>query len=299
MSADRAARTVLAPRCPHCGRRLPELPSGYARCRRRVCPGYSYIWAGDQRRKLFENLQAYADSAPVDRKQLVLQTAVTAPGVAVLPWDADHCSAMGPHHHTGDLGCRAAPLLAASWNASAPERWRDLHRVVYVRCRREGLAPWMLVRVWELQHRGVLHVHPVLAFTTAIEQRSARRYVQLLAELSPRYGFGFVERKIAPMPAGAAAAYLSSYFIGGRGRKAKLEESVRHAGMPRSIIHVSHRLTGATGCTMRRLRRLRFLYVRGGFVLCPDETYHRVDLFEGHPCGHGYRRVQEAPVAAP
>ena len=43
--------------CPHCMRWLPPL---VRRCRRRKCPGYSPLWAGDQRRKLFVNLTAYA-----------------------------------------------------------------------------------------------------------------------------------------------------------------------------------------------------------------------------------------------
>jgi len=37
--------------------------------------------------------------------------------------------------------------------------------------------------------------------------------------------------------------------------------------MPRSIVHVSSRLTQATGCTMRELRFRRFIWrVAGGFV---------------------------------
>jgi hypothetical protein len=146
-----------------------------------------------------------------------------------------------------------------------------------------------------------LHVHPVLAFTTATEQAAARRYVFLLSQLAPAYGFGYVERQIKPMRAEAAAAYLSAYFIGGRGKKASLEQSVRYRGMPRSIIHVSHQLTAGTGCTMRRLRRLRFLHVRGGFELCVGDSHHLVDLYEGHPtlCGIRKLRPQEAPCAAP
>jgi hypothetical protein len=41
----------------------------------------------------------------------------------------------------------------------------------------------MLARVFEMQHRGVLHVHPVLAYGTYAERRTADRYLDLVNEL--------------------------------------------------------------------------------------------------------------------
>jgi len=121
--------------------------------------------------------------------------------------------------------------------------------------------------VWEEQRRGVLHVHPVFAFSTPAEKTAARTYMRHLAELAPRYGFGNVERKLRPMEAKAAAAYLSSYFVTGRKGKEALQNSVRSRAMPRSIVHLSARLTQATGCTMRELRFRRFVWrVAGGLV---------------------------------
>jgi hypothetical protein len=125
----------------------------------------------------------------------------------------------------------------------------------------------MVARVWEMQMRGVLHVHPVLAHATARQMVGARCYVQRLAELAPQYGFGFVERKIKPQPAVNAAAYLSSYFVQGRRGKATLWESVRSAEMPRYIVHVSVRLTQETGGTMRLLRFGRYVWVLWGVGL--------------------------------
>jgi hypothetical protein len=262
-------------RCPHCGRPLPE---PLTRCRRRSCPGYAPLWAGDQRRKLFVNLGHYAEVQPVDRKPSVVLLTVTAPGADALPWDEHHCRGLGEHRHSGTLGCRVRSSPARDWNAAAAGRWRDLHRAAYVRCRREGLRPHLLTRVWEMQHRGVLHVHPVLAFTTPGDRRAARRYVAHLAELAPSFGFGFVDRKLQPMHARAAAAYLSAYFVTGRREKAQLHQSVMHPAMPRSIVHVSTRLTRATGCTMRRLRLHRFVHVRWGkSPLCVGDTWHVLD----------------------
>jgi hypothetical protein len=258
----RRARSVggvgVVRHCRGCGRRL----YGPGRlCRSRRCPEYGLIWAGDQRQKLFRNLE-------VVHGEIVLG-AVTAPGARELPWDERACSGLGEHEHSGSRGCRVDGIAAREWNESAPGRWRRLHRRAYQdtvkRCGRESV--WMVARVWEMQTRGVLHVHPVLALVTARQRAGARRYVRRLAELAPQYGFGFVERNVKPQPAVNAAAYLSSYFVKGRRGKATLWESVRSAAMPRSIVHVSVRLTQETGCTMRLLRFGRYVWVLWGVGL--------------------------------
>jgi hypothetical protein len=118
----------------------------------------------------------------------------------------------------------------------------------------------MLVRAFERQHRGVLHVHPVLAFTRPEERRAAHLYTGALSELSHHYGFGFTERRLRPISRRGAAAYLSAYFVTGKSGKETLQESVRSPDMPRSIIHVSVELTQRTGVTMRELRFRRFVH---------------------------------------
>lgn len=254
-------------RCRACGRRL------FGRsdvCRSRKCPEYSRVWAGDQRRKLFANLEAYGGE--------VLMSAVTAPGADALPWDEPRCAALGPHVHSGMLGCRVVGWAAEEWNRTAPERWRRLHRRAYqetVRKTGPGSVR-LLARVWEIQSRGVLHVHPVLGYGSALEMAGARAYLRRLAELAPRYGFGFVDHnpaKVKPHPAAGAAAYLSSYFVKGRGRKAALWESVTSGAMPVSIIHVSTKLTQQTRCTMRNLRLRRGLFVVWGGQVSLEETH--------------------------
>jgi hypothetical protein len=238
--------------CRGCGRKL--FGPGKL-CRSRRCPEYGLIWAGDQRQKLFRNLEAVPGE--------ILLGAVTAPGAGDLPWDERACGQLEDHEHAGHLGCRVLEAKAREWNESAPGRWRRLHRRAYQdtvkRCGRGSV--WLVARVWEMQTRGVLHVHPVLAYGTALQRAGARCYVERLAELAAHYGFGFVERKVKPQPAVNAAAYLSSYFVKGRRGKAALWESARSEAMPRSIVHVSVRLTQETGCTMRLLRFARFVWV--------------------------------------
>jgi hypothetical protein len=212
------------------------------------------VWAGDQRQKLFRNLEVL----PGD----ILLSAVTAPGVGCLPWDERVCAGLGEHEHSGKLGCRVQESAAARWNREALGRWRRLHRRAYQdTVKRLGRGSVFLVaRVWEVQARGVLHVHPVLAYGTARQMTGARAYLGRLAELAPQYGFGFVERKVKPQQAVNAAAYLSSYFVKGKRGKQALWESVQSPAMPRSIIHVSIRLTQKTGCTMRTLRLKRAVF---------------------------------------
>jgi len=65
---------------------------------------------------------------------------------------------------------------------------------------------------------------------------------------------------VKPQQAVNAAAYLSSYFVKGKRGKQALWESVQSPAMPRSIIHVSTRLTQETGCTMRTLRLRRAVF---------------------------------------
>jgi hypothetical protein len=255
-----ASGSDARPNCQHCGRFIPH---PLRRCRRRQCPGYASIWAGDQRQKLFGNLNAYADQVPAGIKApRVLVSAATAPGVGGgMEWDEHHCADLGPHEHSGKLGCRVRHSQSARWNESAPARWRELHGEAYRRCVREGLKPWLLVRVWEMQKRGLLHAHPVLAYSTPRERAGADRYLEHLDALRGRYGFGFIERKQRVRDPRAAAAYLSSYFINGKGNKISLEESVQSNWLPRSIIHVSAALTQRSRITMRTLRLRRYAWV--------------------------------------
>ena len=178
-----------------------------------------------------------------------------------MAWDEFHCRKLGPHQHSGAHGCRARSDLCASWNGDAAVRWRDMHRAAYQACRRRNLRPRLLVRVWELQKRGLLHVHPVLGYSTLAEKRAADRYLREINRLRGHYGFGYVERKHRVREPRAAAAYLASYFVTDRRDKATLEESVRSGQMPRSIVHVSQQLTQTSRVTMRALRLRRFAWV--------------------------------------
>jgi hypothetical protein len=257
-------------RCFHrcsCGRVIPE---GVRRCSSRTCPEYAPTWARDTRRRLLENLR------PV---RLSVMFSVTAPGRDVLPFDPRLCSHTANVRCGGPIGCRVYREAADAFNHKAGEWWSQLHRVAKTRAdRATGMKGKLLVRVWEKQKRGVAHLHGVVSVATPAERVWAKAYVTALDELAPRYGFGFVDGwdKISRKfwPGDQAGAYLSSYFVSGRGKKASITENVLDPNLPRLVVFVGRDLTRATGCTMRNLRLARRLWAsREGLIEKPDFTY--------------------------
>ena len=96
--------------------------------------------------------------------------------------------------------------------------------------------------------------------------------------MAPRYGFGFVDgwHKVGRKfwPGVQAAAYLSSHFAGGRGRKMAITENVLAGDLPRLVVLVGCDLTSETGCTMRTLRNARRLWAcRQGLIEPPRFGY--------------------------
>jgi hypothetical protein len=211
--------------------------------------------------KLFAALRAYGDWYREVLCQVRMIT-VTAPGVdRGLPWDEDHCAQLGAHRHSGELGCRVVPAAAGTFNKLAPAWWSELHREArQAATRAVGTAPEMLARIYELQKRGVLHLHLVVGYSIPGERAAADRYVAELSRRAPRHGFGYVDRKVQVKEPTAAAAYLSSYFVNGKGTKKQLSESVQDRRMPRSIIYVASWLSRRSGITMRSLRLKRYAW---------------------------------------
>jgi hypothetical protein len=239
--------------CVHCGRsRFGSMP-----CKRRTCPSYAALWAYDWRIVLLENLIAYGGKA-------VMYT-LTPPGAAVLPFDRERCSHSPQVTCSGLRGCVVELGARRRWNATFQRRLSRLYETVQEAVRREvGVRANVLAVGKEAQKRGAVHAHYVLGVETADELRAAKAFRRHLERLSrnPRYSFGHVNGKfVRPKPAREAAAYLSSYFLGGRGHKAKLTEAVMNVELPRLPLFVSRRLTAVTNTTMRNKRRQRHLYV--------------------------------------
>jgi hypothetical protein len=268
-TAEAAGRAAA---CPH------PRPGG-GRCRSRRCSSCGLLWAGDTRRKLLANVEHYAAD--------VALVTITAPGTEGVPywarsqtsggairwvdvpdWRAHRIRWLDPTDRTKG----AHPTDAYRWNRSAPGRWRDLHRAARQRALRDGHRVTLLARTWEYQRRGLLHVHAPLGVGTAAELAGAHAYVDALAALAPRYGFGFVDRgrrrsgrhgrALEIIPAARAARYVAKYLspLDDEG-KPTLSETVTKPDVPAQVAYVSRTLTQATGVTMRYLRWRRLAWV--------------------------------------
>lgn len=200
----------------------------------------SRLWFGDVRRLLLTNLLAYRGSCWL--------VTVTPPGKEVLPWDGQKVELHAAHE----------------WNRTAARRWSELHRWAAQATARAGHDLSSLARVWQMQSRGVLHLHLVLGVESPAEQAAARYYVACLRRRSREFGFGFIDAvdrdgksgKSRVMEPHRAAGYLSHYL----GESSQLVQAIALDARPQRLVWISTRLTMLTGCTRRRLRRARFLW---------------------------------------
>jgi hypothetical protein len=120
----------------------------------------------------------------------------------------------------------------------------------------------------------------VVSAAQPVEVVWAESYIGALRELAPRYGFGYVDgwQKVGRRfwPGDQAGKYLSSYFVGGRGKKASITENVLAGDLPRLVVFVGRHLTSRTGRTMRNLRAARQLWAsREGLIEPPAFEYEQ------------------------
>jgi hypothetical protein len=185
------------------------------------------------------------------------------------------------------------PAAAELWNDESRRLWRDLNRRAKQRAdaaiRRLGhdYKGGLLMYEWELQRRGVWHLHFVLGMETAVEQVWAFEYVAALRELGPSCCFGFVDAKPlhSPQPAERASGYLSKYLAKWKDDGSmEVTETVLAAG--RTLLnYVSRKLTAESGITMRVLRDVRLAWAwREGYIpaeaLDPFTLMHALCLLE-------------------
>lgn len=162
-----------------------------------------------------------------------------------------------------------------AFNHNAEKWWSELHRAAKTQAdRATGFKGKLATRVWEKRKRGLAHLHGVVSVECVRTFAVSRGVRHGLRELALRYGFGFVDgwhrvgRKF--WPAVQAAAYLSSYFAGGRGGMAITENCLPG----RLVVFVGRNLSKVTGCTMRNLRNARRLWAaREGLISQPVLSY--------------------------
>jgi hypothetical protein len=181
---------------------------------------------------------------------------VTAPGTDFgLAWDPAGCSHPAGEKCSGKKGCRVVPHVADRWNANAESNFSRMHRAAAGRVRRRfGSGSLVAAKTWELQRRGLLHLHMVVPYRPGRERARADQYVTALKEIGGRYGFGFSDLKRPPRDhhGGFYAAAYAAKYVG----KATSEKS--HA--VKRPAYVGRWLTALSGVTMRALRWRRYLY---------------------------------------
>ncbi len=250
--AERIAPTLAPPSREGCTR-------GWQRgsCKKRTCEICGLTWARDWRRGMFENLKSLGVE--------VAFASVTPPGQAELPYDGRVCAHLGPHKHGKGYGCRVNGDALAEWSRDLSKRWKRLHNAARNATRREmGRCLPLACRAWEPQSRGPGHVHLVFALHRPGDLELVKCYLAHVARLAPRHKFGFPGEKegvsLQLMTGERAAAYVSTYFVKGKGGKPTLQENARNPHLPRLLIWVAPALTRKTRVTMRNLRRCRQLW---------------------------------------
>lgn len=219
--------------------------------RRRSDPHFRRLWLGDWRRVMIENLAHGARAY-----QLIV---ITPPGADVLPWDESLCRHPPGEPHSGTRGCRVVGAVSRDWNETAPERFSALHRAAATRVRRALGSFRISLYAWEPQARGPLHMNVAVPSETPRERAAAKLYRQTLAELAPRYGFGYVDRKQRSMTGLHAGRYVAKYLSEGTG-KLGIGDLAARDDAPRTIAYVDRKLTMATGSTMRACRERRSVW---------------------------------------
>jgi hypothetical protein len=229
-------------------------------------------------RKIRENLRAYGG--------LACMCTLTAPGEAAgLVWDRSLCGHASSQACDGREGCKVVEGAANLWNERSRGWWRELNRLCKLRADRvlrqlgHDKKGGLLLYEWELQKRGVWHLHFVLGMETAVEQVWAREYVRAMGELAPAKGFGFVDGRPLrhPEPAERVASYLSKYLAKYKADGSmEVAETVQAAG--RTLLNfVNRKLTAKSGVTMRALRNVRIAWAwKEGHL--PDDVLDPFDL---------------------
>lgn len=246
-------------------------------------------------RKIRENLRAY--------NGLAAMCTLTAPGEALgLVWDRSRCTHAPEKRCDGRKGCRVVKGAAESWNKHSRAWWRELNRVCKMRAdralRRLGHKGkgGLLLYEWELQRRGVWHLHFVLGVATAVESVWATEYVRAMRELAPAKGFGFVDAKPLqhPEPAERVARYLSKYLAKWKPAETmEITETVTAAG--RTLLsYVSRDLTRKSGVTMRALRNVRIAWAWTEGLL-PNDILDPWELVVAVCMLEQFRRPARAP----
>lgn len=195
---------------------------------------------------------------------------VTAPGEDVLPWDRERCKVGFAHVCSGRIGCVVDRKALMEWRVDLESRWSKLTDAARIRTKRAvgGSGALMFAGAWELQKRGVPHVHVVVPADVR-----GRYFVDSLKRFSEQYGFGFVDSHLEPRHVLVAAGYLAKYMT-----KFGQDEFKASEVLPSREYFVSRSLSMKTGATIRICRYVRKWWAyQQGFIPYAAVAYKWTD----------------------
>lgn len=234
--------TLLTPDTANHTSRRCKAGYGMGPCGKRSCAICAVRRRKDWRWVFQQNLASLGDEE-------VYMMTVTAPGEEVLPWDTEKCKVKGDHVHSGKWGCEVDYESVWIWRQTLESRWSKLTDAARIRTKRAvgGTGALMLAGAWELQKRGVPHVHVVVPANIR-----GKYFVDSLKQFAPTYGFGFVDSKLEGRHPLVAAAYLAKYLT-----KFDQDEDKASELLPSREFFVSREVSIKTGATVRICRFVR------------------------------------------
>lgn len=209
-------------------------------CNRRTCVICSVRRRRDWRWVLQQNLASLGD-------EKVLLVSITGPGSDLLPFDKKRCKLKDQHVCSGRVGCVVDEEAVYKWRRDLEQRWSKYTDACRLRVKRSygGSGALLLAGAWEMQKRGVPHVHVVVPANVR-----GQLFVKSLNDMAGMYGFGFVDTKLEPRHVMVAAAYLSKYMT-------KYGQDAVSPLLPKREFWVSRELSIKTGATLRICRFVR------------------------------------------
>lgn len=145
-----------------------------------------------------------------------VEMTLTREGENKFAWDGNLCRLKHPHKHSGTLGCKTFAVDNAVSNTEITADYT--HWVTYLR-RAFKNSDIKILRVYEAQDRGLIHIHLIVVGLPAMSERSLRKKI---SPINKKWNFGsrqgFHLKNVihaTPHQVSRATFYVSKYLTKG------------------------------------------------------------------------------------
>jgi len=134
---------------------------------------------------------------------------LTALGADRLPWDKSKCNHIEALECSGAIGCKVDEFTSAIWNDEAKQNWNWL--VTELERALDRDLPYF--KCFELQTRGVLHIHALVHVPGITHER----FESVLKEIAAKWDFGpmLKTKRVTGKNRAGAIAYVAKYVTKG------------------------------------------------------------------------------------